>query len=441
MRWRLTFAYSVCGRTRSSSSAADAVSQAVFTLIIFIKIDVNYRSSKLLLQRRLVKALARNAMQVDPGLEGVIAAETVLSEVDGQAGRLTIRGHLLEELAGHCSFEAVLQILLDGLLELPGSEAALQADLARARAQVFALLPPDRDSCRRLPPIEVLRAWIAQLPDGDDYPTALQLLAAPAVFTAAILRIRAGDEPVAPEPCLRHAADFLRMLRNAPASDYEAAALDSYLVTVADHGLNASTFTARVVASTRAGLTSAVIAALSALKGPLHGGAPGPVLDMLDAIGQPERARLWIEAALQRNERLMGFGHRIYRVRDPRADALRAALRALATSCAHSDNTVSSGQSKSRALSERLALAESVEREALRILHRDKPQRALDTNVEFYTALLLEALGVPREAFTCMFAVGRVGGWIAHAREQLRCGRLIRPQSRYIGPAPAPAAA
>jgi citrate synthase len=329
-------------------------------------------------------------MNVNSGLEGVIAAETVLSEVDGQAGRLTIRGHLLEQLTGHCSFEAVLQILLDGFLEPTADEAAFRVDLARARAQVFALLPLERESCRRLPPIEVLRAWIAQLPDGDDRPAALQLLAAPAVFTAAILRIRAGAEPVAPEPSLRHAADVLQMLRNSPVEDYEAAALDSYLVTVADHGLNASTFAARVVASTRAGLTSAVIAALSALKGPLHGGAPGPVLDMLDAIGQPERAGVWIEAALQRDERLMGFGHRVYRVRDPRADALRAAL---------------------------------------------------DTNVEFYTALLLEALGVPREAFTCMFAVGRVGGWIAHAREQVRCGRLIRPQSRYIGPAPAPAAA
>jgi len=380
-------------------------------------------------------------MKINAGLEGVIAAETVLSEVDGEAGRLTLRGHRLEELAGHCRFEEVLQLLLDGFLEPLADAAAFQADLAAARAQVFALLPRERDVCRRLPPVDVLRAWIAQLPDGDDRSTALQLLAAPAVFTAAILRIRAGAEPVAPEPSLRHAADFLQMLRQGPAADFEAAALDTYLVTVADHGLNASTFAARVVASTRAGLTSAVLAALSALKGPLHGGAPGPVLDMLDAVGRPERARAWIETALQRHERLMGFGHRIYRVRDPRADALSAALRALAAGHANSaDTTPSSGPSRARALRERLLLAERVEREALRLLRRDKPQRALDTNVEFYTALLLEALGVPREAFTCLFALGRVGGWIAHAREQVRCARLIRPLSRYIGPAPASAA-
>jgi citrate synthase len=203
-------------------------------------------------------------------------------------------------------------------------------------------------------------------------------------------------------------------------------ALDQYLVTVADHGLNASTFAARVVASTGAGLTSAAIAALSALKGPLHGGAPGPVLDMLDAIGAPEHAAAWLEHSLARGERLMGFGHRIYRVRDPRADALRAALQAL-------------GRQRG-APSARLALAEVVELAALSLLRRAKPQRPLDTNVEFYTALLLEALEIPRDGFTCLFAAGRIGGWVAHAREQVLHGRLIRPQSRYVGPAPRQAA-
>jgi citrate synthase len=216
------------------------------------------------------------------------------------------------------------------------------------------------------------------------------------------------------------------MTRGAVASEAEAAALDSYLVAVCEHGLNASTFTARIVASTRAGLTSATLAGLSALKGPLHGGAPGPIIAMLDAIGEPANARAWLTAALARGERLPGFGHRIYRVRDPRADALKRAVRAL-------------GQA-SIGMPGRLAFAEAVEQAALAILKARKPDRSLDTNVEFYTALLLEALTFSPDAFTCVFAIARTAGWIAHAREQLASGRIIRPQSVYVGPRPRAAA-
>jgi len=191
---------------------------------------------------------------------------------------------------------------------------------------------------------------------------------------------------------------------------------------VIDHGLNASTFAARVVASTAAGLPSSIIAALSALKGPLHGGAPGPVLDMLDAIGSADRAEAWLEAALDRGERLMGFGHRVYRVRDPRADVLKGALSLL------------------KGRDNRIELAETVERKALAVLARRKAKRRLDVNVEFYTALLLEALGIPRAGFTLLFAAGRAGGWIAHVREQEKTGRILRPQSRYVGPMPMAAA-
>jgi citrate synthase len=211
-----------------------------------------------------------------------------------------------------------------------------------------------------------------------------------------------------------------RMLQGKPAPPQRAAALDRYLVTASDHGLNASTFVARIVASTHAGLTSAVVAALGALKGPLHGGAPGPVLDMLDEIGVSGSAARWLENALARGDRLMGFGHRVYRVRDPRADALKEAVQGLAQS----------GQVDAK----RLQLAEAVETAALDLLARKKPNRPLQTNTEFYTALLLEAVGWPREAFTCAFAAGRTGGWIAHA--QMQTGRLIRPQSRYVGPQP-----
>ena len=354
------------------------------------------------------------------GLEGVVAAETVLSEVDGLAGRLIIRGRSLDDLSGRTRYEALAALLFDGFFDrLP---CDLAPAIGRARQEVFAEVAALDGGLLDLTPIEAVRALTARLPDGDDLATALRLVAAPAVFTPAIVRGQAGLAPIAPDPALGHAADVLHMLRGEAASAAEADALDAYLVTVSDHGLNASTFAARVVASTRAGLTSAALAGISALKGPLHGGAPGPVIDMLDEIVEPSQARAWLERALDRGDRLMGFGHRIYRVRDPRADALKAALRKL--------DLASSGRPG------RLALAEAVEAAALAVLKERKPDRPLDTNVEFYTALLLEALGLPPQAFTCIFAMGRVAGWLAHAREQLAGGRLIRPRSHYVGPMP-----
>ena len=356
------------------------------------------------------------------GLEDVVAAETVLSDVDGANGRLIVRGVSLDELVKTSRYEDVVGLLFDRFLPGP---ADLRALLGAARASVFSHLTGARDLAA-LPPVEGMRALLARLADSDDLPTALELIAAPAVFTTGLLRLGAGLAPITPDATLSHAADTLRMLDGALPSAEQVAALDRYLVTVADHGLNASTFAARVVASTQAGLTSSVLAALSALKGPLHGGAPGPVLDMLDAVGTPDNAEAWIAATLAKGERLMGFGHRVYRVRDPRADALKGAVRTLAASGAIDPA--------------RLALAEAVEAAALRQLRLKKPDRPLDTNVEFYTALLLESLGFPREAFTCVFAMGRVGGWIAHAREQALGGRLIRPMSVYVGPAPQVAA-
>lgn len=353
------------------------------------------------------------------GLEDVVAAETVLSDVDGLAGRLIIRGVSLDDLAG-ARYEDALVLLWSGFFDLP---ADMPAALAAARGEVFAHVAAIDPA---LAPVDAVRALMALIPDGDDLATALRLVAAPAVFTPAVLRLRAGDQPIAPKPGLGHAADILWMLTGNEPSSQQAAALNTYLVTVADHGLNASTFTARVIASTGAGLTSSVLGALGALKGPLHGGAPGPVLDMLDAIGSPNNAEPWLEAALAYGDRLMGFGHRIYRVRDPRADALKSALRPLVVA-----GQVDTG---------RVALAEAVEAAALALLKRKKPDRTLETNVEFYTAMLLEALGFPRESFTCVFTMGRTGGWIAHAREQAATGRLIRPQSRYVGPAPKQAA-
>ena len=298
------------------------------------------------------------------GLENVVAAQTILSDVDGAAGQLVIRGHRLDDLAGRVTFAEAAQLMLTGFFDALPPGDAFEAALGQGRVDVFGEVASLDETLVRRAPVEALRALMARLADGDDAATALRLLAAPAVFTPAIIRLQRGLAPIMPDGRLGHSADILRMMRGEAASPAQAAALDTYLVTVCDHGLNASTFAARVVASTQAGLGSAVLAGLSALKGPLHGGAPGPVIDMLDEIGEVGNARAWLEAALQRGDRLMGFGHRVYRVRDPRADALKRAIRQLDTD------------------SGRLAYAEAVEQAALAILRERKPNRALQTNVE-----------------------------------------------------------
>lgn len=350
-----------------------------------------------------------------PGLEGVVAAETVLSHVDGAAGRLILRGHELEELA-RWSFEAVLALLWRDLAAENLDEAAIRARLGVAREVAFARMTPALPALDGLSQVEALRLLLSLLPDADGECHHLVAVASVPVFASAIARRGRGLDPVRPDASLTHAADFLRMLHGVEQAPDKVAALETYLVTVADHGLNASTFATRVIASTQAGLFSSVIGGLCALKGPLHGGAPGPVLDMLDAIGVEQAIHAWLEDALDRGERLMGFGHRIYRVRDPRADALKRAVERL------------------RDAGGRIAFAEKVETHALALLAARKPLRPLQTNVEFYTALVLEAVGFPRESFTNVFAAGRMAGWTAHVLEQERVGRLIRPQSRYVGP-------
>ena len=356
------------------------------------------------------------------GLDGVVAAETVLSMVDGEAGRLVIRGHELRDLvASGTTFEDVAALLWDGFAAEGGNPAVVRHGLGSARSRAWALLPQLLPAAGTLGPVEVLRIGLGMLPDDDALPAHLRAVGALPVMTAALLRHAAGKAPVEPDPSLDTAADFLRMLRGVPASASEVAALDAYLVTVADHGMNASTFTARVIASTQAGLVSAVLGGLCALKGPLHG-APGPVLDMLDDIGSEANIMPWLRSAIDRGQRLMGFGHRIYRGRDPRADVLKPVAARLA-----------GGRN-------RIAFAEQVEQAAIAVLAERQPNRRLDTNVEFYTALVLEALQLPRAAFTAVFAIGRSAGWCAHVMEQEQTGRIIRPQSRYVGPLPAEAA-
>lgn len=356
------------------------------------------------------------------GLEGVVVAETSLSRIDGEAGRLVLRGRNLAELAGQVSFEEAVGLLW-------GRPAAgLREELGRARADAYGGLGRLGDALVRGDGMDALRAALGH-GLGEAEPAPVEILGACAVYAAAWWRAQLGLEPVAPDPTQGHAADLLRTLRGELASPEEARALDAYLVTVIDHGLNASTFTARVVASTRSDRVSAVVAALGALKGPLHGGAPGPVLDMLDAVaaratgGEPEdAAERWLREELGAGRRVMGMGHRVYRVRDPRAAVLERAAREL---CAAGGGDPG-----------RLELAAAVERAASRVLAEHRPGRRLAANVEFYTAVLLEGLGFDRRQFTPTFAVSRVAGWLAHVDEQLEGGRLLRPRARYVGPEP-----
>ena len=363
------------------------------------------------------------------GLDGVVAARTRLSHVDGLAGELIIAGYELKALAGRVSFEAAAHLLWCGALPSVAELGQLRRELAALRAVPDGTLRVVRTAAQA-PPIDALRMACATLsldlgaPDAispsADLAAAKLLTARFPTIVAAHARISEGREPLAPRDDLSHAANFLYMLHGTEPDPIAARALDSYWVTVIDHGMNASTFAARVIASTRSDMVSAVTGAIGALKGPLHGGAPGPVLDMLVDIGSAERAEAWVRNELEAGRRIMGFGHRVYKVRDPRADVLSGVVAEMA---------------KARLEDAKLfALARSVEQTALRVLNEVKPGRNLRTNVEFYTALVLQSLGLTPRAFVATFACGRVAGWCAHVIEQHAEDHLIRPQSEYVGP-------
>ncbi|HEY0512073.1 MAG TPA: citrate synthase/methylcitrate synthase [Thermoanaerobaculia bacterium] len=362
--------------------------------------------------------------QIKPGLEGVVAATTRLSSVDGAAGVLLLAGFPVEEIAPRATFEEMVWLLWHGGLPTAEELEGFRRRLAGRRHLPPAALDLLRAAARRrVPPMDALRmaAGALSLAEGagaDPREDAALLVAAFPTIVAAYQRLLRGEEPLEPREDLGHAANFLYLLTGEEPAPERARGLETYLNTVSDHGLNASTFTARVIVSTQSDLISAVTGAVGALKGPLHGGAPGPALDMVFEIGTAERAEAVLREKLDRGERLMGFGHRVYRVRDPRADVLAAAA----------ERFYRHGGDEGL-----YALARSVEATALRLLRERKPDRPLDTNVEFYTALLLHGLGFPTGLFTPIFAVGRVAGWTAHALEQLATGRLIRPQSEYVG--------
>jgi citrate synthase len=356
-----------------------------------------------------------------PGLEGVLAARTVISMVDGQNGRLVFRGYVIADLAEEMSYEEVAYLLWYGELPTPSQLDEISAKLRSkrnlnpaAQAALKALAPETH-------PMDVLRTVVSAQGASAHLvkPDIEQAIANVAVFPtllAAFHRQRQGKEWLAPRDELGHAANYLYMLTGAEPAAEQVRALNAYLVLLADHGMNASTFTARVIASTDSDLVSCLVGAIGALKGPAHGGAPSLVMEQLEKIGSPENAEKWGREALERKERFMGFGHRVYRTYDPRAKILKAM-------CERLNPTF-------------YALASKWEEVALRLLQERHPERPQATNVEFYSSGVLQAVGLPTDFFPATFGISRAAGWTAHVLEQVSDNRLIRPQSEYVGPEP-----
>ena len=348
-----------------------------------------------------------------PGLEGVIAAETALGYVDGEHGRLLYRGYRIGDLVEQGTYPAVANLLWTGEWE-PGHHLAT-GEIPDGVMVALRALP------RTAKPMDALRTAVSAWGATQELtytPTAEQARALTAFSPsalAAFARLRSGQEPVAPDPSLDLVPGFLYQLTGKKPDPGTARALDAYFIVGAEHGLNASTFTARVIVSTRSDLASAVAGAIGCLKGPLHGGAPSEVVEQIHQVGSPERAGAWVNEMLDKGERLMGFGHRVYRAYDPRA----AALRKVAESMEHPP--------------EWLALAIAVEDVALRVLAERHPERALKTNVEFYAAPVLMGVGLTPDLFPATFALARHAGWTAHVIEQAAANRLIRPDARYTG--------
>jgi citrate synthase len=358
------------------------------------------------------------------GLEGVTAAETRLSRVDGEAGELVVAGFDVAELATRATFEETLYLLRNDELPTADELDAYRSSLAARRelpAETHDLLraaAEGESTAMDAARIGTAAASVSREGGEDRKRDADLVVAQLPTAVAAYWRYRQDEEPVTPDPALSHAANYLYMLSGEEPAPETVRGLETYLNAVVDHGLNASTFAARVVASTESDVVSAVTAAVGALKGPLHGGAPGPVLEMIREVvdsGDPEG---YVRTKLDAGERIMGFGHRVYRVRDPRAAVLQTAAERFY---------------RERGDEAFLERAQELESVAADLLADHKPDRRLETNVEFYTAVLLNGIGIPQELFAATFGVARVGGWTAHSLEQYADNRLVRPRARYVG--------
>lgn len=369
---------------------------------------------------------------VNPGLEGIVVGETVLSNVEGEVGRLTYRGYDIGDLAENASYEEVVHLLLFGHLPTHQELTDLKRRLAARRALPAGVLAILHAIPRDAWPMDVLRTGVSAVaqfvphrPDGSHettVDTAIDLIAKVPTIVAAWDRMRRRLEPIAPDPKLDTAENFLYMRTGEQAIPEAVDALDTYLVLLADHSFNASTFSARVTASTGADIYCSITAAVATLAGDLHGGAPSKVMTMLEEIGLPEKAEQYVRDLLGRGQKIMGMGHREYKIRDPRA----AHLEQMAKNLTEKSHT------------KWYLIARALEDASNKVLQEVKPGKRIYANVEFYTAPTLSSLGIPADEFTCMFACGRIAGWSSHVLEQFSHNRLIRPQATYVGPAVGP---
>lgn len=360
--------------------------------------------------------------EVHEGLEDVVVANSSICRIDGQAGQLIYRGYPIGELAAHCSFEEVAHLLWHGSLP----DAVSLREIADAVGAQSALTLPMVELLRRFPhyaePMSVLRTAISALgmydprAESDVQETNVELAyvltakASSAVATYA--RLRRGEDPVAPDPGLSHAGNFLYCLTGEYPDELATQVFDNCLTLHAEHGFNASTFAARVTAATLSDMYSAITSAIGALRGPLHGGANQRVMGMLEEIGSPDKAREWVMARLAARKRIMGFGHRVYRVEDPRATVLREW-------CQKLGDALGQGQWHDISLAVEQVLSE---------------EKGLHPNVDFYSASVYRMLGIENDLYTCIFAMSRMVGWTAHVLEQWSHNRLIRPRCNYMGP-------
>ena len=370
-------------------------------------------------------------IDVPPGLAGVVAAETALGDVRGLEGFYHYRQYSAIDLATHKPFEDVWRLMIDGSLPDSAARETFATEVRQARRlpeQVLAELPAIAAASAGSDPLAGLRAALALAagayglkPLYDQTPAqrrgaAILVGAVTPVLLTAIHRLRRGLGPIEPREDLDHAANYYWMLTGREPDERQCHAVNAYLVSTIDHGFNASTFTARVIASTGADLGACVLGALGSLSGPLHGGAPSRALETLDAIGSADRIDPWVRDAVTAGRRIMGFGHAIYRTEDPRSAMLKQIARGFG--------------------GDRVDLAIAVEDGVLRVLDELKPGRALRTNVEFYAGVVMELCDIAREMFTPTFATGRMIGWTAHVLEQAAGSKIVRPSSRYVGPPP-----
>lgn len=430
----MTAAPDVVGPETTVDEAVDLLARRGYRHVPVVDDDalVGIVSMRDLLRVASFRTPGEVAAEVPRGLKGVVVTETALGDVRGGEGFFHYRQYSAVDLARTRTLEDVWALQVDGALPATeGDRAAFAAEVEPSRALPDGLEPLLREVAAHAPgtgPLDGLRTVLSAVAAADGFrpvydldpaarrTDALRIAAVVPTVVAALHRLGRGLRPVAPRPDLGHAADYLWMVTGTEPEPEVARAVEQYLMLTLDHGFNASTFTARVVASTGADMGAAVVAALGALSGPLHGGAPSRALALLEEIGEPERAEAWIRGAVERGERIMGFGHAVYRTDDPRSTFLRGVAQRLGGA--------------------RADLAVAVERHIVDALAELKPGRQLYANVEYYAGVVMEAAGLPPELFTPTFAVSRTIGWTANVLEQAADNRIIRPSARYVGPPP-----